>query len=159
MLVYKDIYNTKGRDGIKEEIAKLLKEGNQHRLAQLLSWWSPIQNQIVEEENEAKGLNNYHGFLDDKNEMEKGRIKKTLKKPRLRTIGGETKGYTRKEYIEIMIAEGWEFDSGKFTGQKEMKDGTLKLVDIDGFLIAKENESYEITKTEYDYGRYLTKAQ
>lgn len=155
MKYYNELYELEGVCGIKKEITKLLREEDRITLSTLLDWWSPIQDEISKVEKEERGLNNYHGFLDSKDSLQSGRIKKTLSQVRIISNNGVKKGYYRKEFIESFIKNGWTFDNGKFSGYRKMKNGELKLVDLDGFLIINGNDSYEITKTEYDYGNYL----
>ena len=111
-----------------------------------------------EREKEEKEKAEYefcYGFVDKSTPMQKGKILKALNKKSWYTDNGKTIGYmTRKEFIYNSLLQNaipkfitgiqyYDKKSDKFKFKNEYR------------LYTGENEFYTITKTEYDYARYL----
>jgi len=105
-----------------------------------------INEEKIKEEQKIKEYKDIKGFAEDKSEMQKGKIIKSLNNK----INYNGKIITKKKFIEEVISK-----------EKALPENGIYKKSYDG--IAKERYSlkkpdgkfYEISKTEFDYAEYL----
>ena len=103
--------------------------------------------------------NNTYGFIESikLTPMAKGKMLKILNTKENYACNGESLGVmTRKNFLKLMLEK-----SGSFEHKKDSKyydrNGELKIKANEYRLNFPDNSFYVITKTEYDYGMYLSK--
>lgn len=99
-------------------------------------------------------------YLEGFTSMQAGRIKKILSK--VYRYGGVV--MSRAAWVEATLQDGYKtaFVKGVYTGGKKWVEaeygwgGEWVYTQKDEYQLQKDNYSYTITKTEYDYANYLT---
>ena len=124
----------------KEEIEQSFKysdyykEQNEKRIAE-------EKEKVKQKEAEEKEYKDIKGFAEDKSEMQKGKIQKTLNEK----INYSSYGYLkRKEGISLIVKDGY---MPKTRIEKERTK----------YMLFNENTKryYDVNKTEYEYAEYL----
>ncbi len=134
---------------IKERVEKALKYHDKMRKQE--------EDQINKEEEKRKNYENTYGYTDNMSPIQKGKILKVLNKQYNYYDNGEYIGsYTRKDFIKMMLDKGYTVEY-KTNLKYYSKNGELKIKANEYRLIDRDNLFYEITKTEYDYAKYLLK--
>jgi len=108
-------------------------------------------------EDEDFKYNNTYGYTESikLTPIAKGKLLKTLNKSFNYYENGIFKtNSTRKDFIKAMLAEGYIMEH-KTNLNYYTKQGELKIKANEYRIIEADNNFYEITKTEYEYGKYL----
>lgn len=99
---------------------------------------------------------NVYGYLDNRTPMQKGKILKILNVKTHYYNNGEYIGYmTRKDFLYKMLTE----ENYTITHERDLrywgKNYEMKVKANEYRLFSPDESFYEITKTEYDYAKYL----
>lgn len=105
-----------------------------------------IKEEQAKEEQKIKEYKDIKGFADDKSEMQRGKIIKSLNNK----INYNGEIVTKKQFIENVISKEKALpEKGMY---KKSYDGVLK----ERYSLKKsDGKFYEISKTEFDYAQYL----
>lgn len=97
---------------------------------------------------------NLYGFDDEKTPMQKGKILKTLmKKYHYKSNNIDIGHMTRKDFIIRMLQENYTIEH--LTNLKYWKKDGFKIKENEYRFVAQDKSFYEITKTEFDFAKYL----
>lgn len=117
---------------------------------------------VIEQEEQRKEeqiqfeYNNTYGYTDNLPAMAKGKMLKILNTKENYSHNGESLGQMkRKDFLKSMIDKGYTLEH-KTNIKYYAKNGELKTKTNEYRMNLPDNSFYVITKTEYDYGMYLT---
>jgi len=109
------------------------------------------------QEQEEQKYNNTYGYTESikLTPMEKGKLLKTLNKSFNYFENGIFKySMARKDFIKLMLEQENRLEH-KTNVRYYTKNSELKIKANEYRLTSPDNTYYEITKTEYEYGKYL----
>lgn len=142
---------------VKDRIIKAEKEEEDKRIREEIAYKKQLEEQKkAEKENlKAEKLAFLQGFGDSKTVIQIERLYDILSKKYRYKIDNQSKILSRRDFIIELLTTGWEPERkegvvsyyGSKWNRKQSKPKTE-------YLMGRQNESYTITKVEYDFALY-----